>query len=151
RPLWNSIGVAVALFGAVAFALLSSSESGAKQTSQESGCGLSLPQALRTAGFWVFAGGTSLYGLVAAGLILFNQSILAERGFDRGVFLTITMLSPVIGLAANLTTGWLSGRISQGKLLSVAMLILTAALVAFPFVRSMFHVYVYAVAMGIVG
>ena len=35
----------------------------------------------RTPAFWIFAIGTALYGLVASGIGLFNESILAERGF----------------------------------------------------------------------
>lgn len=41
-------------------------------------------QALRTPAFWVFALGSSVYGLIASGIALFNESILAERGFDAG-------------------------------------------------------------------
>jgi MFS family permease len=150
RPLWTGIGLSVAIFGVVAYTLLGSGRARAP-AAQAGGHGLTLAQALATPAFWIFSGGTSLYGLVAAGLSLFNQSILAERGFDRGVFLTITMVSPIIGLAANLATGWLSSRISQGRLLAVSLFILSAALLAFPFVRSLIQVYLYAVAMGVAG
>ena len=54
---------------------------------------------------------------------LFNQSILAERGFDRGVFLTITTVAPLIGLAANLR-GRVAGdaRVGSGALLAGGLL-----------------------------
>src|SRR5207248_1932927 len=81
-------------------------------------------RALRTPAFWVFTLATSLYGLIAAGLSLFNQSILAERGFERDVFLTVTALAPLVGLASNLGTGWLATRLSFGRLLAGAMLLL---------------------------
>src|SRR5262249_45833160 len=113
--------------------------------------GLTLGQTLATPAFWVFALGTSLYGLIAAGISLFNQSILEERHFHRDVFLTITVMSPVVGLAANLVTGWLAGRIAHGRLLAVAMITLAASMVCFPLVRSLWQVYAYAVAMGIAG
>src|SRR5262249_49184889 len=115
------------------------------------GGGLTLGQTLRTSAFWVYAGATSLYGMVAAGVSLFNQSILQERQFNRDVFLSITALSPMIGLAANLATGWLAGRIAPGRLLAVAMLLLAAALLCFALVHSLWQVYLYAAAMGVAG
>jgi hypothetical protein len=99
----------------------------------------------------VFALATSFYGLVAAGMSLFNQSLLAERGFDRGVFLTITTVTPLIGLAANLFSGWLATRIRLGVLLAAGLLVQTAALATFPAVSSLSHVYAYAAAMGVAG
>jgi len=82
---------------------------------------------------------------------LFNQSILEERRFDRGVFLTVTALAPLVGLAANLATGWLAGRVTHGRLLAGALLLLAAALLCFPLVWSLWQVYLYAVAMGVAG
>src|SRR5688572_27809959 len=42
--------------------------------------------AVSTPAFWVFAAGSALYGLVASGIGLFNESILAERGFGASVY-----------------------------------------------------------------
>lgn len=155
RSLWSGIGLSVAAFGPLAFVLVGAR---VRQTAaargagtERGGEGLTLQQSLRTSAFWVFAGATSLYGLIAAGLSLFNQSILAERGFDRQVFLTITMVSPMVGLAANLATGWLASRVPQGRLLAAAMLLLMGALLAFPAVRTLGQVYLYAVVLGIAG
>ena len=50
--------------------------------------GLTLVAALRTPAFWVFAGATSLFGLVSSGLGLFNEAVLAERGFDQQTYHT---------------------------------------------------------------
>jgi MFS family permease len=153
RALWNDLGLAVAAFGLLAFFIMGAREPAREKSPTENqlSTGLTLAQSLRTGSFWVFALGTSLYGLIAAGLSLFNQSILAERGFDRGVFLTITMLSPMIGLAANLATGWLAGTMAHGRLMAIALLVVTLALLAFPFVATLAHVYIYAVAMGVAG
>jgi MFS family permease len=176
RPLWCGIGAAVAAFGLAAFTVLRprKDEGGrmkdeSRQQPQEgrppasasihpssfilhpSREGLSLGQALLTPAFWVFAGATSLYGMVAAGVSLFNQSILSERHFDRGVFLTITTLTPLVGLAANLATGWLGRWVAPGRLLAAALMLLTAAMLCFPLVRSLWHVYLYAAAMGVAG
>jgi MFS family permease len=112
---------------------------------------LTLGSALLSPAFWVFGLATSLYGMIAAGVSLFNQSILQERGFDRSVFLTITTVTPLIGLASNLATGWLASRWSPGRLTALAMAVLTAALLAFPFVGTLTEVYLYAAAMGVAG
>jgi hypothetical protein len=89
--------------------------------------------------------------MVAAGMSLFNQSLLAERGFDRNVFLTITTATPLIGLAANLGAGYLATRMRLGILLAVSLLILAGALACFPYVTTLTHVYAYAAAMGVAG
>jgi len=112
---------------------------------------LTLGAALLTPGFWVFGLATSFYGMVAAGMSLFNQSLLAERGFDRGIFLTITTVTPLIGLAANLLAGWLATRIRLGVLLASGLLVQAVALAAFPVVSTLPQVYAYAAAMGVAG
>jgi MFS family permease len=158
RFLWAWIGVALLLLALPAAWLVRPSRltprpadgPGAPQTSDD-GPSLTLRQALRTPTFWVFGLGTSLYGLIAAGISLFNQSILEERHFDRSVFLTITTVTPLIGLGSNLATGWLATRWPLGRLLAAAMLGLAAALAAFPLVTELWQVYAYAAAMGVVG
>lgn len=152
RTLWAGIGWTLVAFGVLA-ALLpvapASRLTGAKSESQ--GYGHSLFDALRTPAFWLFALATSFYGLVAAGVSLFNQSILEERGFDRNLFMTVTMLAPMIGLAANLATGWLATRFRIARLMTVAMAVLAGAMFSFPSVKETWHVYAYAAAMGIAG
>jgi hypothetical protein len=169
RTLWAGIGLLVAALAPLAWLLVrlpsaplsavvrSSDDDDAyaplprAQDSGEKQVGLSLGQALRRPAFWVFGLATSLYGLIAAGISLFNQSILQERGFERDVFLTITMFTPLVGLASNVATGLLAWRWSYGRLTAVAMLILTAALLAFPYVGTLTQVYLYATAMGMAG
>ena len=62
--------------------------------------GATLGEALRTPAFWVFALASSAYGLVASGIALFNESILAERGFDPATYyrsLVVTALTALVG------------------------------------------------------
>jgi MFS family permease len=158
RFLWASIGTVVLCFAFPAALLVqpsllraSGAEGSGAEFALDDGPRLTLGQALRTPTFWVFGLGTSLYGLVAAGVSLFNESILAERRFDRDVFLNITTITPLIGLGSNLATGWLARRWPLGRLLAVAMLLLGSALALFPLVRTLEEVYAYAVAMGIAG
>jgi MFS family permease len=110
-----------------------------------------LGAALAAPGFWVFALATSFYGMVAAGMSLFNQSLLAERGFDRSVFFNVTAVTPLIGLAANLAAGWFATTVRLGALLAVSLLLLAGALACFPYVSALSEVYAYAATMGVAG
>jgi MFS family permease len=156
RELWEGIGLQLIVLAAVAWLLVRPdkervSRSSPTPASDEGQGSLTLGSALLSPAFWVFGLATSLYGMIAAGVSLFNQSILQERGFDRSVFLTITVVTPLIGLASNLATGWLASRWSPGRLTGLAMAVLTAALLAFPFVGTLAEVYAYAAAMGVAG
>ena len=142
RILWAAMGWALIAFAAavpfvVHSSLLAKEETAAAEPSAPSAPieGHTLGQALRTRTFWVFALATSFYGAVASGLSLFNQFILEERGFDRGVFLEISAMMPLIGLAANLATGWLATRWPMGRLLAASMISLVA-LSLFPYVQT---------------
>ena len=68
------------------------------------------------------------------------------------MFLTITAITPLIGLAANLADrpGW-QRRCRLGILLAASLLVQAAALAAFPYVSTLVEVYAYAAAMGIAG
>lgn len=154
RAVWAAIGWVVIGFGVLALLLVRNPRPSPAETTNASRIdqqSLTLGAALRTPGFWVFGLATSFYGLVAAGMSLFNQSLLAERGFDRGVFLTITTVTPLVGLAANLLAGWLAARVRLGVLLATGLLIQAAALAAFPLLSTLPQVYAYAAAMGVAG
>ncbi len=151
RTLWAGIGWLLVAASVLSATLLRDPAAVGDAPRPDGRAGFTLAQALRTPAFWVFGLATSLYGLIAAGVSLFNQSLLAERGFDRSVFLTVATLAPLVGLASNLVTGWLATRVALGRLLAVAMTILAAALLAFPQVSSLAGVYAYAAAMGVAG
>jgi MFS family permease len=154
RTLWSGIGWVLIGFSFLAVALVRNpqlSTAGPANAVAGETQSLTLAAALLTPGFWVFALATSFYGLVAAGMSLFNQSLLKERGFDRNVFLTITAFTPLVGLAANLLSGLLATRIRLGVLLAAGLIIQAIALAAFPAVSTLPQVYTYAVAMGTAG
>jgi MFS family permease len=113
--------------------------------------GYTLGGALRTPAFWVFALSSSLYGLIASGIALFNESILAERGFDASVYYRTLVITAVTALAGNFVGGWLAGRWSMNRLMSIAMAMLSCSLIALPFVTKLAHVVAYAVVMGAAG
>jgi MFS family permease len=107
--------------------------------------------ALATPAFWVFALGTALYGLVASGIGLFNESILAERGFGARVYYQTLGVTAITALLGNFLGGWLAGRVSLTRLLSLSLFILTIGLAALPHVTALSHVMLWAAAMGIGG
>jgi MFS family permease len=150
RELWAGLGWALVGLGVLTLVFVRNPRAAATDATRAEP-GATLGAALRTPAFWVFAVATSFYGMVAAGVSLFNQSLLAERGFDRGVFLTVTTATPLIGLAANLAAGWLATKVRLGVLLAGGLLVQAAALAAFPFVTGLGEVYGYAAAMGVAG
>jgi MFS family permease len=121
-------------------------------TSAASGlAGFTLGEAVATPAFWVFALGAALYGLVASGIGLFNESILAERGFGADVYYQTLAVTAITALAGNFLGGWLAGRISLAVLLASSMFVLTTGLAALPFVTTIAQVMAWATAMGLGG
>src|SRR5262249_43030237 len=104
-------------------------------------------EALRTPAFWIFAVGTSLYGLVASGIGLFNESILAQRGFGPEIYYQTLVLTALTALIGNFGGGWLATRVQLGTLMAVSLLILSAGLVALPHVATHAQVMAWATAM----
>lgn len=153
RGLWAGIGFCLLVAGAAA-ALLARTPTPPPDIDavpDADGGDYTLGRALLTPAFWAFGLSASFYGLVVSGLSLFNQSVLEERQFGRDVFLTITAVSPMIGLIANLVTGWLATRFRLGTLSAAALILQTAALAVFPYVTELWQVYLYAAVIGVAG
>jgi MFS family permease len=107
--------------------------------------------ALATPAFWIFATGTALYGLVASGIGLFNESILAQRGFGAEVYYQTLVVTALTALAGNFLGGWVAVRMPLGRLMAVALLVLSLGLVALPHVSTRQQVMAWATAMGFGG
>jgi len=107
--------------------------------------------AIATPAFWVFASGAALYGLVASGIGLFNESILAERGFDADVYYQTLVVTALTALAGNFLGGWLARRVPLPLLLTGSLAVLAGGVAALPYVSTMAHVMVWACAMGLGG
>ncbi len=113
--------------------------------------GLVLADALRTPAFWIFAGSASLFGLVSSGLGLFNEAVLAERGFSSDTFHTFLTFTSVMGLVGQLLRGWLTLRWSMQSLLGIAMFLYAAGLAGFPFLRTMTDLWALGAVSGMSG
>lgn len=157
RAIWQGIGVAIVLFAFLAWLLVAVAQpdrfAAPAKTAAMQACadGYTLARALATPVFWVFALSTSLYGLLASGVALFNEDILTERGFDRSLFLTVIAIMPVVGLLANLATGALVASVKPGRLLAAALAIQVVPLLLYPSVREVWQVYLWAAVMGVAG
>jgi MFS family permease len=106
---------------------------------------------MSTPAFWTFSVGAALYGLVASGIGLFNESILAERGFGADVYYQTLVVTAMTALAGNFGGGWLATRVSLPRLLAVSLFILSAGLAALPLVATLAQVMMWATAMGLGG
>jgi MFS family permease len=113
--------------------------------------GSTLAQALRTPAFWVMATASALYGLVASGIGLFNESVLNERGFAEGTYYRSLVVTALTSLAGNFLGGFLTAKGSMNRLMAVAMLLLMIGLAALPIVRTVAQVMGIAVLMGVAG
>ncbi|MES2696445.1 MAG: MFS transporter [Verrucomicrobiota bacterium] len=108
-------------------------------------------QALRTPAFWVFALSSSIYNLIASGVGLFNESILAERGFPAGIYYRSLVITALTSLVGNFLGGWLAAKWSLNGLMALAMGLLTLALLALPSLTAVAHVDAFSVVMGVAG
>ena len=113
--------------------------------------GHSLREALLTPAFWVFAIGAALYGLVASGIGLFNESILAERGFGPNIYYQTLVVTAMTGLAGNFIGGWLAGFVPLNRLMAMSLSVLTVGLLALPHVSTIAMAMIWATMMGLGG
>ena len=110
-----------------------------------------LARSASTPAFWIFSIGAALYGLVASGIGLFNESILAERGFGADVYYQTLVVTAMTALIGNFGGGWLATRMSLTNLLAISLFVLAAGLAALPHVTTIGQVMAWATAMGLGG
>jgi MFS family permease len=167
RPAWLSIGIAlITVLAPLAWLLIrrspeaiglnpdgDNSISGAGTPSGLSRAdeGSTWQEALTTPAFWTFSIGAALYGLVASGIGLFNESILAERGFNADVYYQTLVVTALTALAGNFGGGWLAMRMHLSTLLAISLFVLALGVAALPHVSTIMHVMVWATAMGLGG
>jgi MFS family permease len=162
RFAWNAVGYAI-LFILVpaawlfvrrspeAAGLKNDKEMQSASESNETQNGYTLREALSTPAFWVFALSSSAYGLIASGIALFNESILAERGFDASTYHRTLVITALTALIGNFLGGWLTEKWNINRLMATAMALLAGSLLALPHVQTQTHVALYALVMGLAG
>jgi MFS family permease len=113
--------------------------------------GYTLVEALRTPAFWVFSIGSALYGLIASGIGLFNESILAERGFGPEIYYQTLVVTAMTGLAGNFIGGWLARTVPLDRLMAISLTLLALGLLALPHIATLTMAMAWAVIMGLGG
>jgi MFS family permease len=159
RAAWWSIGIALMVVLAPAAALLGRErpspagdvEPNAREDRAVDAAGYDWRTAMSMPAFWVFAAGAALYGVVASGIGLFNESILAERGFDAGVYYQTLVVTAMTALAGNFLGGWLASYVPLARLLAVALSLLAGGVAVLPYLVSIAQVMSWAVTMGVGG
>jgi cyanate permease len=89
--------------------------------------------------------------LIASGIGLFNESILAERGFAPDVYYTALAVTAITGLAGNFAAGAFADKGSLRPVLLAALVMLGVGLIGLAHVTTTTHVMLQAVAMGVGG
>ncbi len=160
RAAWSDVGIALLILAPLSWLLVRHTPEtsglaldGEKMNDKpaEALTGFTLWQALLTPAFWVFGLSSAVYGLIASGIALFNESILAERGFNTDIYHNTLAITAMTALAGNFLGGWLAEKWTMNRLMALAMAMLAGALLALPHVRSEAHVIAWAVVMGIAG
>jgi len=111
----------------------------------------SLKQAMLTPAFWVFVLTSAFFNVVWSGIVLFNESIAQEQGFNQGLAVQVLAIVTFGGMLANFICGWVAKRSRLGYLFGFSMGLLGVALALFPWIRTAPLLQSYAVALGIAG
>lgn len=113
--------------------------------------GYTLGGALAEPAFWAFALATSMYGLISSGASLFNEDILAERGFTKETYYKLLEVTTGLGLAGNFLAGWLVQLWSLRRVMGLSLLLLAGALFWLPQVATFGQLMGYAVGFALGG
>lgn len=111
----------------------------------------SLRQAMLTPAFWVFVTTSAFFNVVWSGIVLFNESIAQEQGFNQGLAVQVLAILTFGGMFANFVCGAIAKRSRLGYLFGFSMGLLGVALAVFPLIKSTPLLQTYAVALGIAG
>jgi MFS family permease len=117
----------------------------------QSGLNFTFAEALRTRAFWLFAGAAASFNLVSSGLGLFNQAVLAERGFDQETFHYFLAVSTLLSLLGQFFCGWLTTRFQFSTLTLIALVNYALGLASIPFVHARWQLWLVALFLGVAG
>ena len=82
---------------------------------------------------------------------MFNESILAERGFGPNIYYQTLVVTAMTGLAGNFIGGWLARFVPLNRLMAISLVVLTAGLLALPHISTIAMAMAWAVMMGLGG
>lgn len=146
RSAWTDVAVALLVLTPLIFILPKKIHK--EESLATSEAGFTLAQSLRQPAFWLYSAGIALFAGVQAGIGLFNEALLAERGFDRETyhhFLAGTAIISLIGQGLGGGTRWMPLR----HWLGLALIVQGGGLAAFSIVSGMGQLWALASIMGI--
>ncbi len=108
-------------------------------------------EAVRTPAFWLFAGAAASFNLVSSGLGLFNEAVLAERGFNQQSFHFFLAVTTLLSLIGQFACGWLTARCTFPTLTLAALALYAAGLAGIPLVHTYWQLWLVAILLGIAG
>ena len=151
REVWGGVGWALIALSLTSLALARnpSVPSTRRAAPADPPAGSTLWQALTTPAFWVFGLTISIWGMIYAGVALFNVDIFKERGFDERLYFNVLSLGTIVALAAKMFFGWLVNYVRLTRLLSVCLLATAASLYGLTVATQPWHAYLYAIGLGI--
>ncbi len=148
RIVWGAIGWSLMALSVFAVCLAPRGVMSAQQV-QANSRGRTHFEAFATPAFWVFSLTISLWGMIYAGVALFNVDIFKERGFDEKLYFNVLSLVTVVALLSKLFFGWLVNYVSLNRLLSACLLLTAFSLFGLPLATQPWHAYAYGVGIGI--
>ena len=149
RTIWAGIGVSLVALSFSALLLRQSCESTVGRNLARDSDGFTLWQALRTPAFWTFSLTISAWGMIYAGVALFNEDIFRERGFERSLYFNVLAEVTIVAICAKFLFGWLVNYIALNRLLAACLLVTSLSLVGLTQATEVWHAYAYGVGLGI--
>ena len=151
RTVWAGVGVSLIALSVTAALIARNPPASAKPSLDIStgGGGATFWQALATPAFWLFGLTISIWGMIYAGVALFNVDIFRERGFDQALYFNVLSLVTIVALASKLFFGWLANYVRLTHLLAVCLLATAAPWAVCPMRPRRGTLYVYGVGLGI--
>ena len=110
-----------------------------------------LPEARRTAIFWIFAVGLACLTMIMAGLVFHQLSLFEARGLSRAVAVRNFQYVALFTVLGNLSSGPLLDRISPRKILATLMVLLAVQVLWLQLMTQPWHAILYALLFGMVG
>lgn len=151
REVWSAVAASLVALSLTALVLgrgTSPDASGSAPGRRAAG-GATFRQAMATPAFWVFGLTISLWGMIYAGVALFNEDIFRERGFSTQLYFNVLAMVTVVALASKLFFGWLVNHVRLNHLLAVCLLVTAGSLAGLPWATRPWHAYAYGMALGV--
>lgn len=117
--------------------------------SQSAQVNLTLKEAMKTSGFWVYTLGMTLRSCVISGLVVHQIPYLTDMGIDYTAAAGILGMTILISVPGRLLFGWLGDIFDKRRLLFIACVIQTLGILILVNANSLFMVYVFVIVYGL--